>query len=414
MTLFIDCQRDDVFGLDAAGLLHSITQSLLGLKQSGRHYAEVDATHSQSSLADAAKQFQIVLAEFDVPVVLAFDEVDYITPSNGGAEQWRNGFAEFWRNVRAAYHAAARGGRKVSLLVSGVSSRWFSVESIDGVENAALAFIPEEYLSPLPRGAANAMIKNIGAMAGLRFDEAALDAISSFCSDMPFWIRKACSSIHGKVETAVRPVTLSQSAVSSMLEAYGRDEGSALAKVALQHLFRVYPELREPSIRLLEASPKLSPGVLRTLCRYGIANDTGEVSGAMMRMALTMVAEEVPFELSGVPAASEKTRPLMSEWAEELAGISYRRNTMERALRSIVINFLRVAALSAKGGQSAKETLLAAVPTKRRSELEPFNLETIADRLMWLELVNVINKNWTLFERIFGDRTVFQRKREDH
>jgi hypothetical protein len=72
-----------------------------------------------------------------------------------------------------------------------------------GVENAALAFIPEEYLSPLPRGASNAMIKNIGAMAGLRFEEAALEAISSFCSDMPFWIRKACSSIHGKIETAI-------------------------------------------------------------------------------------------------------------------------------------------------------------------------------------------------------------------
>lgn len=77
----------------------------------------------------------------------------------------------------------------------------------------------------MQRGAANAMIKNIGALAGLRFEEPALEAISSFCSDMPFWIRKACSSIHGKIETAIRPVTLQEPAVSGMLEAYGRDEG---------------------------------------------------------------------------------------------------------------------------------------------------------------------------------------------
>lgn len=407
VTLFVDCQRDDVFGLDAAGLIYSITQSLLSLKASGRPYAEVNASPFNISLADATKKFQAALAEFDVPVVLAFDEIDYITPSNGGAEQWRQGFVEFWRNVRAAYHAAARDGRKISLLISGVSSRWFSVESIDGVENAALAFIPEEYLSPLPRGAANAMIKNIGSMAGLRFDEAALEAISSFCSDMPFWIRKACSSIHGKIETAVRPVTLSQLAVSSMLDTYGRDEGAALAKVALQHLFRVYPELRAPSVRLLENSPKLSLGVLRTLCRYGIATASGEVSGAMMRMALTMVAEETPPEDTDSIGNSDQSRPLMSEWAEELAGISYKRNTMERALRSIVINFLRVAALSTKGGQSAKAMLLAAVPERRRAELEPFNLEAIADKLLWLELGAVINKNWSLFERVFGDRTIF-------
>ncbi len=407
VTLFIDCQRDDVFGLDAAGLLSSITQSLLSLKKSGRQYAEVDAISSQASIADAAKSFQSALAEFDVPVVLAFDEIDYITPGNGAAEQWRRGFLEFWRNVRAAYHAAARDERKVSLLISGVSSRWFSVESIDGIENAALAFIPEEYLSPLPRGAANAMIKNIGAMAGLRFEEAALDAISSFCSDMPFWIRKACSSIHGKVETAVRPLTLSVSAVTSMLESYGRDEGAALAKVALQHLFRVYPELQAPSIGLLEKNRDLSAAMLRTLCRYGIANASGEVSGTMMRMALAMVAEEVPLEQSSAIVTADKSRPLMSEWAEELAGISYRRNMMERALRSIAINFLRVAALSDKSGQSAKAMLLAALQEKRRSDLEPFNLEAIAEKLLWLELVAVINKNWGLFERVFGDKTTF-------
>nr|WP_314073878.1 hypothetical protein [uncultured Roseococcus sp.] len=405
VTLFIDCQRDDVFGLDAAGLLHSITRSLLGLKSSGRAYAEVDASPSGPSLAEAARQFQSALGQFDRAVVLAFDEIDYITPSNGGAQQWRTGFVEFWRNIRAAYHAAARDERRVSLLVSGVSSRWFAVESIDGVENAALAFIPEEYLSPLPRGAANAMIKNIGAMAGLRFEEPALEAISSFCSDMPFWIRKACSSIHGKIETASRPVTLQKSVVASMLQAYGRDEGAALAKVALQHLFRVYPELRAPSLALIVKDSELPAGVRRTLNRYGIVDMTGKVSGSMMRMALTMVAEEVPLDAGS--AAKEETRPLVSEWAEELAGISYRRNTMERALRSLVINFLRMSALAAKDGISAKSALLSAIQQKRRSELEPFNLEAIGDKLFWLELVAIINKYWQLFERIFGDKTAF-------
>lgn len=406
VTVFVDCQRDDVFGLNAAGLLDAITGSLLSLKASGRAYAEVDAGPSVLSLADSARQFQAVLGQFERPVVIVFDEIDYITPSNGGALQWRSGFAEFWRNVRAAYHAAARDERKVSLLVSGVSSRWFSVESIDGIENSALAFIPEEYLSPLPRGAANAMIKNIGSMAGLRFEETALEAISSFCSDMPFWIRKACSSIHGKIETAVRPVLLQKAVVSPMLEQYGRDEGAALAKVALQHLFRVYPELRAPSLSLLASEVDLPAGLRRTLNRYGIVNTQGEVSGTMMRMALIMVAEEVPL-LNEDSTKQEESRPLVSEWAEELAGISYRRNTMERALRSLVINFLRMSALSAKDGPSAKTALLVAIPSKRRAELEPFNLEAIAEKLFWLELVAIINKHWLMFERIFGDKTAF-------
>lgn len=407
ITIFIDCQRDDVFNLDAAGLLHSIEQSLLSLKDNGQRYAEVNASAFSGGMAEAAKRFQSMLGQFDIPVILAFDEIDYITPSNAGSPQWRSGFAEFWRNVRAAYHAAARDERKVSLLVSGVSSRWFSVESIDGVENAALAFIPEEYLSPLPRGAANAMIKSIGAMAGLRFDDAALESISSFCSDMPFWIRKACSSLHGKIETATRPVTLSSAAVSSMLADYGRDEGAALAKVALQHLFRVYPELRSPALNLLTQTVSIPASMQRTLVRYGIASDGGTVSGEMMRMALEMIAEEAAVVEQADLLPGSETRALISEWAEELAGISYRRNVLERSLRSIVINFLRVSALSSKEGGSAKAMLLACVPEKRRSELDPFNLDAIAEKLFWLELVAIINRNWLLFERILGDKTVF-------
>lgn len=406
VTVFIDCQRDDVFGLDAAGLLDSITGSLQELKTNGRSYAEVNACPLDNTLSDAARQFQVVLSQFDLPVILVFDEIDYITPSNGGALQWRQGFVEFWRNVRAAYHAAARENRTVSLLISGVSSRWFSVESIDGLENAALAFIPEEYLSPLPRGAANAMIKNIGAMAGLKFAEAALEAISSFCSDMPFWIRKACSFIHGKIETSARPVILPESVVSPMLDAYGQDEGAALAKVALQHLFRVYPELRAPSLSLLKDDADISAAMQRTLIRYGILTKNGGISGAMMRAALVMVAEDIPI----IEAHSEshiEAEPLVNEWAEELAGISYRRNTMERALRSLVINFLRMSALSNKSSPSAKLALLSAIPQNRRSALEPFNLETIAEKLYWIELVTVINKHWQLFERIFGDKTAF-------
>jgi hypothetical protein len=408
VTVFIDCQRDDVFGLDPAGLLNSITQSLLSLKASGSSYIEVDANPSPTSTSEASKKFQAALCQFDVPIVIAFDEVDYITPSNTGSPQWRVGFVEFWRNIRAAYHAAARDDRKVSLLVSGVSSRWFSVESVDGVENAALSFIPEEYLSPLPRGAANAMIKNIGSMAGLRFEEAALEAISSYCSDMPFWIRKACSFIHGQIETAIRPVTLKESTVVSMLETYGRDEGAALAIVALQHLFRVYPELREPALSMIRENSNLSPNTMRTLHRYGISSPTGSVSGMMMRMALTMLAEEsvTSSEKAIVPSAPELHSPI-SEWAEELSGISYRRNVVERSLRAIVINFLRMSTLTSKESPTAKSLLLTAVPERRRTELEPFNLDSIAEKLYWLELVSIINKNWQLFERIFGDKTAF-------
>ena len=192
-----------------------------------------------------------------------------------------------------------------------------------------------------------------------------------------------------------------------MLEEYGRHEGAALAKVALQHLFRVYPELRAPALKLLESDASIPAGVQRTLARYGVIAGGGAVSGQMMRMALVMISEETSIVEDVSPSESGEARALISDWAEELAGIAYRRNLVERSLRSIVINFLRVSALSSKDGLSAKAILLTSVNERRRPELEPFNLDAIAEKLFWLELVAIINKNWLLFERIFGDKTVF-------
>ncbi len=59
-----------------------------------------------------------------------------------------------------------------------------------------------------------------------------------------------------------------------------------------------------------------------------------------MRMALMMIAEEEPL-VEAKASEGEEARPLVNDVGRgELAGISYRRNTMERALRSLVINFL--------------------------------------------------------------------------
>lgn len=192
-----------------------------------------------------------------------------------------------------------------------------------------------------------------------------------------------------------------------MLEDYGRDEGAALAKVALQHLFRVYPELRAAALKLLDEGIVLPANLQRTLVRYGIATEDGAISGKMMRMALVMISEDRSQIEDADPPQGAEARGLIGEWADELAAISYRRNVIERSLRSIVINFLRVSALHSKGGSTAKAMLLVSLPEKRRSELEPFNLDAISEKLYWNELVAIIDKNWGLFERIFGDKKIF-------
>lgn len=401
-VVFVDCQRDDVFGLSAAQLMRSIADSLQSLNETGRSYAELEANLSAIDSMEAAKIFTATLQQFDRPVILAFDEIDYVTPGNVSAPHWKQDFLPFWRNVRAAYHASQRLDKSFSIFLSGVSTRWFTVESIDGVENAALAFVPEEYLSPLPLGAAAAMIKRLGAMSGLRFSEDAAEYIAKYCCNMPFWIRKACSFIHFRIETQRRPLPVERVHIEQMVRDFGSEEGAALSHVALQHLFRVFPELKGPALSLLGGEVEISDRWKRVLIKYGIIDGKGRITGEMMEFALRLEQSSGEFSDTGVLAASDQ---FLNEWAEELATINARRNTLEKSLRGIVVNFLRQEALSTKG--SSKQLILGAIASDRRKALENYSVDVIAERLYWLELSSLVTKNWTLFEKIFGDRTRF-------
>jgi hypothetical protein len=96
----------------------------------------------------------------------------------------------FWRNLRTIYREIAREQGAFSVLVAGVSAHWFTVKSIDAVENATLAFVPEEYLSPMPQRATVAMLRRLGRVAGLQFDKSSAEMIALAAGNMPYWARK--------------------------------------------------------------------------------------------------------------------------------------------------------------------------------------------------------------------------------
>ena len=93
-----------------------------------------------------------------------------------------------------------RQDKKLSILIGGVSTYWFTVEAIDGIENAAaLAFIPEEYLSPMPDGATVAMLQRLGRIAGLRIDEGSAMLVARALATCPIGRHKCCSYIHRQI-----------------------------------------------------------------------------------------------------------------------------------------------------------------------------------------------------------------------
>lgn len=409
--VMVDCSRDDVWGLTAAKLLNAIATSAELAIANNASYQKLVISKNETPLSEGRLKLEQTIQKINRPFVLVFDEVDYITPGSPTNPAWRHEFNIFWRNLRAVYQEIAREQKAFSVLVAGVSAHWFTVESIDEIENAALTFVPEEYLSPLPLGATTAMLRRLGKVAGLSFDEESLALMASAAGNMPYWARKCASYVNRQIPVLERPCEVASGRIQGMVSAFVKEEGSAIAEVALRHLFRVYPALLNAT-RLChdERGNEVSEREKRILRRYGVIEQNSDnLSGQMMQLAFAAIndAEENLTESKELKKLNIELG--LNEWAEELAAISKRRNILEKKLREIVLNFLRFDSVNSGKIAELQRRIISVFPENQRGQFAHLSAEECISKTNWTDLIKLITKEWQLFERILGDRELFVR-----
>ena len=412
IALMVDCSRDDVWSLNGAQLLDSLAASAEFAANTESRYASLAPLQSSSDLPSARDRLQKLVLTSEHPLVLVFDEIDYITPGSPTNLHWRTEFNPFWRNLRTIYQECARQGHQMSILVGGVSTYWFTVESIEGVENAALAFVPEEYLSPMPEGATVAMIKRLGKVAGLQIEDDAATLIARASGNMPYWSRKCASYIHRHISTAERPCPLSLERAAPLLEAFVTEEGAAISTVALRHLFRVHPQLLDATKKCTTGMAKDVPEPLRRVLKlYGVLAPDDTLSGDMITRGFEALLSvlSTPQDVGSITKSDNHENIGLTEWAEELAALGMRRNILERRLRELALNFLRFSALSGGKPGEAKDRAMAILPEAQRDAFKHLSAEEIVNRFLWTDLTKLVAKEWALFSRLLGDKDQFMR-----
>jgi len=412
IVIMIDCSTDRVWSLHASDLLYSIYKSVCNLIDNNNNYTVLSVEHSQMDIGECSAVLAEKIVGFQKTVILTFDEFDYITPSSPTGSHWVADFNLFWRNFRAVYQECMRNSKPFSVLISGVSSKWFRVESVNNVENAALAMIPEEYLYPLPRRASISMIRSMSRVAGLQFTEDAANLVANTCCDVPYWIRKACSYIHKRTDITSRPIKIDLHMVQDLTTTFINDEGAIISKVALDHLFRVYPELKNYcQLCYSNQYDKIPKAYINVLEKYGFLTSLPDggvcISGVMLKEGLSIVFDTSHNDDSQVITFENPVQDDYEDWADELALIGKRRNILERKMRSIVLNFIRQDSLCNKDKPRAKDRILKRIEEKRRKQLENLSPEALMDKLLWTELCIIIDKEWALFGGIFNDKNLF-------
>jgi hypothetical protein len=417
--VMVDCSKDEIWALSADGLMTALVASVKNAKIAADRYAMAVPVGPTMTLSDAAHALLNEIKESGKPVIFFIDEMDYITPGSPTAPHWRNAFNPFWRNIRSIYQEAARDFGHMSMLIGGVSSKWFSVESIDGIENAALALIPEEYLSPLPRRATISMIKKVARSAGLIFSDECADIVAAACGDMPYWVRKACSYIHRQIEDS-RPLSLAEGQTVKFVNEFIRTEGATIAQVAVSHLFRVFPELEAPALnQVSELKTEINKRLANILENYGVtsASASGRIKTetTMIAAGLRLYQEQRQAQISSLPgavqsasASSGRSDPSLEEWADDLAVINKQRNLLERKLRQVAVNFLRMDTLAEKSRGTVKSRILLAIPTEQRKKFDAIGADELIEKLNWSDLTALVKKEWRVFQSLFNDLSQFE------
>ena len=404
----IDCSVEGFNKLNAAEALKAVAK-----------VCKLAANRGYAHISDAVKRSDHELVPvFDdlwsqpnpAPLAIIFDEVDYVTPASPTKPHWQKDFNLFWREFRVVYQEAQRMGFPLSILVSGVSSQAFRVESFDGIENSVLHFVPEGYLAPFARDASKAMIKDLCKRCGLVLNDSDQEKIAQTCGDFPYWIRMAGSYIHRAVEIKGRPRNLEAEVVEKLLSEFVEAEGADAAKVALEDLRRKSPE---PVLLLEHAAsvPQITLAEGKLLVRYGLASlisGSVTVTSAMIREGLRSLTEQsVLIEKKSQPEqeASATLTLASEEWAEELAVLNRRRNLVERKLREFIHFALK---LSTTKGENWVDKVLKSLPERQRTELSPLSGEALLNKLFWKDLAAIIGKHWTTFESTLGDKRRFE------
>lgn len=403
----IDCSVDGFNALSAGDALKALAK--VAKMAATRGYAHITEALKRSD-KDLVPVFDDLWSSANPkPLTLIFDEVDYITPSSPTQPHWKRDFNVFWREFRVVYQEAQRMGFPLSVMVSGVSSQAFRVESFEGIENAVLHFVPEGYLGPFARQASKQMVKDLCRRCGLVLSDEDQDYFAETCGDFPYWIRLAGSYLHRAIDIQGRPRTIERDLLRKLLSDFVESEGVDAARVALEDLGRKTSEPIE-LLRRAAAVPHLSLADGRLLLRYGLAAQVPEgvrVASSMIRAGLAALSDR-PMPEQAVADKAPATLGLRlepEEWAEELAVINRRRNTLERKLREFIQFSLKIAAQS---GENWVEKVLKALPERMRSELAPLSGDMLLTKLYWKDLGSIVSKHWTSFEKVLGDKRRFE------
>lgn len=325
-------------------------------------------------------------------ILLIFDEIENISHSVSPVIHWREelDFVFFWQTLRAVFQ---KQDTPITYLVCGTNPLGIEQQTILNYDNPIYAQIPSDYIPRFATAQTRELIRTLGRVMGLTFQEHLYGQINEDFGGHPYLIRHICSLIHS-ISSADRPVEITSKTYQKAKEKFS-NEYSHFFEMILGVLRSFFPD-EYNLLRLLacdeseefEQSATACPLLLNHLLGYNIIAHGAD--GYYFR--INALKEYV----SGKERYNKKKISQDEKWLE----ICERRNSLEIRLRKVIKNQF----ILFYGKGDAREKVISVLSNKKISRnLEYKELfDPNINNIYFSDLIKLLRKDWDLFQSFLG------------
>jgi len=193
ISVFIDCQNTAFHRRKWNEALHYIIAEL-----KNQHHLNFDtATEDSYTEENASLLFEQEICKIhkqlgNKNILIIFDEVENITFDISPSEHWakESDFINFWQTLRSLFQKL---NNVFAFLIIGTNPLCIETPSIRGIDNPIFNLVPFEYIPKFDVPQTREMVRKIGRIMGLHFDELIYGKLTEDFGGHPFLIRHVCS-----------------------------------------------------------------------------------------------------------------------------------------------------------------------------------------------------------------------------
>lgn len=278
ISTFIDCQTPAFHRLRWNQALHHILVEIRQQNNIADRLGPLDQYTEERAPLLFEKHLAKISDELgNKTIMLIFDEVENITPTVSPTEHWRTGrdFVYFWQTLRSLFQKRSD---LFSYLLVGTNPLCVELPRIDGADNPIFAQVPLEYIPGFDVPQTREMVRRLGRIMGLHFDEAVYGKLADDFGGHPYLLRHVCSVIN-RMSRSERPVRIDKSLYEEAVKVFLRDYGQFIEMIlsVLKEYFSDEYEMLQMLARGDTATfrefAQLSPLYTNHLLGYGILQE---------------------------------------------------------------------------------------------------------------------------------------------